>query len=315
MSQEPIVAIIGYDGNIMTLSINRDFRPIHLADKPIFDSYLRVDPPKASEYTFTNFFMWRRKYNTRWAISDDCILMIVQVSGGKLMGLQPFGSGDKRKAFMTLCGVFESEGLRPVVGRVTDDFLEDCVDFSLFDLVEDPDNADYVYQAEKLINLSGNKYHRKKNHLNRFIKNFDFEYQGFSLGLIDNVLSLQETWCEFKDCYEDDNLFHEDTAVCDALQNFEVLGFRGGAILIDGQVQAFSFGEMLNPETAVIHIEKANPEIDGLYTAINQRFCASTWAHVRFVNREQDMGLEGLRKAKQSYYPHHMVNKWIVQVR
>lgn len=291
------------------------FKRIEITDKPVFDQFFLADPPQASEYTFTNLFMWRRKYNTKWSVSHNCLVVILEQAPGKFMALQPVGLGNKTEALNFLCRVLESQDLNPLIGRVTDDFVDMFVDGSRFDLMEDPDNSDYVYLAEKLIKLSGNKYHRKKNHLNRFMKNFDFQYRNFSPELIDSVLSLQETWCEFKDCYEDDNLFHEDRAVCDALTHYQTLGFTGGAILIEGQVQAFSFGEMLNTDTAVIHIEKANPEIDGLYTVINQRFCAAAWTNARFVNREQDLGLEGLRKAKQSYYPHHMVNKWIVQMR
>ncbi len=293
----------------------KDFKPIDLNDKGVFDDFFRKDPPQASEYTFTNLFMWRRKYDTRWAVKNNCLLIFIRESNESIIALQPVGMGDKTRALNTICDIFESDGLTPRIGRVCDDFIESFVDCSRFDLIEDPDNSDYVYSAEKLIKLSGNKYHRKKNHLNRFFKNFDHEYRPFSPGIIDNVLSLQEAWCEFKDCLADDNLFHEDSAVCEALSNYETLGFTGGAIFIDGRVQAFSFGEMLNPDTAVIHIEKANPEIDGLYTAINQRFCAASWTHAKFINREQDLGVEGLRKAKQSYHPHHMVNKFVLNLR
>lgn len=299
----------------MSDSLVAGFKQLEIGDKPIFDKFFQADPPQASEYNFTNLFMWRRKYNPVWMVSHECLVVIFEESAGDLLALQPVGVGNKILALDHLCRTFESLGLIPVIGRVTDDFVDAFVDESRFDLIEDTDNSDYVYLAEKLIKLSGNKYHRKKNHLNRFIKNYDFQYRSFSPQLIHSVLSLQETWCEFKDCYEDDNLFHEDRAVCDALTHYQALGFIGGAILMDGQVQAFSFGEMINRDTAVIHIEKANPEIDGLYTVINQRFCASAWANATFINREQDLGLDGLRKAKQSYYPHHMVNKWIVRMR
>jgi hypothetical protein len=107
----------------------------------------------------------------------------------------------------------------------------------------------------------------------------------------------------------------EDMAVYEALKHFEKLEIQGGAILIDSKVQAFSLGELLNPDTAVIHIEKANPEFTGIYAAINQMFCWEAFAHVKYVNREQDLGVEGLRKAKQSYYPDHMVEKFVVTPR
>ena len=127
-----------------------------------------------------------------------------------------------------------------------------------------------------------------------------------------SFLDLQEDWCELRDCESSQDLLDEDRAIYEALTNYQVLGFRGGAILIDSNVEAFALGEKLNENTAVIHIEKANPEIPGLYAAINQRFCAQEWAEVRYVNREQDLGIEGLRKAKLSYHPDHLVEKYTV---
>jgi hypothetical protein len=106
------------------------------------------------------------------------------------------------------------------------------------------------------------------------------------------------------------DLLAEDFAVHEALIHFEALGYQGGAILVNSVVEAFAMGEMLNQDTAVIHIEKANPDIPGLYAAINQLFSLNAWSRATYINREQDMGVEGLRKAKESYYPHHMVNKY-----
>ena len=103
-----------------------------------------------------------------------------------------------------------------------------------------------------------------------------------------------------------------DYAVHEALTHIDDLDYQGGAIVIDSKVAAFSLGEALNESTAVVHIEKANPEIPGLYTAINQLFCQHAWSEMVYINREQDLGVEGLRKAKESYYPHHMVDKYTV---
>jgi hypothetical protein len=124
---------------------------------------------------------------------------------------------------------------------------------------------------------------------------------------------MQEAWCRLRECVEKPDLLAEDYAVRDALTHFEELGYQGGVILINSAVEAFSLGETLNRDTAVIHIEKANPDILGLYAAINQLFCLNAWSEVTYINREQDMGVEGLRKAKESYYPHHMVNKYILK--
>jgi hypothetical protein len=123
---------------------------------------------------------------------------------------------------------------------------------------------------------------------------------------------MQEDWCRIKDCAEDPGLLSEDYAIYKALTHFEELGYKGGAIQIDSRIQAFSLGEPLNPNTAVIHVEKANPYIKGLYSAINQLFCSNAWSGMEYINREQDLGIEGLRKAKESYHPHHMVNKYTI---
>jgi hypothetical protein len=105
----------------------------------------------------------------------------------------------------------------------------------------------------------------------------------------------------------------EDYAIHQALTHFEELDYQGGAIQIDGKIEAFSLGEPLNADTAVIHIEKANPDIPGLYSAINQYFCTNAWSDMEWINREQDLGIEGLRNAKESYHPHHMVNKYTIR--
>jgi hypothetical protein len=99
------------------------------------------------------------------------------------------------------------------------------------------------------------------------------------------------------------------------LDNFETLGVTGGCIEIDGKIEALTLGELLNPETVVIHIEKANATFHGLYQMMNQQFLEHEWQHIKYVNREQDLGIEGLRKAKESYYPHHMVEKLTVRLR
>jgi hypothetical protein len=131
-----------------------------------------------------------------------------------------------------------------------------------------------------------------------------------AMNLVRAVLEMQEAWCTLRDCAEDPGLGAEDRAIHEALCHFGRLDYRGGAILIEGKVEAFSLGEPLNPDTVVIHIEKANPEIPGLYAAINQRFVQHAWADYRWINREQDLGLPGLRQAKESYNPDHLEDKY-----
>jgi hypothetical protein len=221
------------------------------------------------------------------------------------------GRGDKQKAMETLLDYLKDKTASPKISRAGEGFVNN-VDKTMFTCTPDPNNSDYVYQSQDLINLSGRKYHRKKNHLNQFIKSYQCEYRELDAGLVECFINMQEKWCMMRECMENPNLLSEDYAVRRALTNFKELDYRGGAVLVNGRMEAFSLGELLNPNTAVIHIEKANPDIPGLYAAINQMFASSAWSETGFINREQDLGIDGLRKAKESYYPHHMINKYTI---
>jgi len=292
-----------------------DFSEISLEHKKIFNDFLYHEAPQTSELTFTNLFMWRLKYRCTWRIWQDCLVMIMAPEGTPPFALPPVGPGDKREALRYCVDHLTGVSSQPRICRVGEDYVTRFVDRDQYEVNEDAANHDYVYLTKDLVDLPGNRFHRKKNHLNRFLKNYSFEYRDLDQDLVDCVLRLQEDWCEMKECADSPDLFDEDRAVFEALINFAELDFTGGAIVIDSRVEAFSLGERLNPETAVIHIEKANLTISGLYAAINQRFCQAAWADMTYVNREQDLGVEGLRKAKQSYHPHHLVKKYIVTPR
>jgi hypothetical protein len=287
-----------------------EFKEIELTDKDVFTNFFAKDPPKVSELTFTNLFMWRHRYRPLWGAANDCLLIIMRPAGEKPFGLQPTGTGDKQEALVRLLEELKEVSSEPRISRVAKDFADHYVDADGYEIVYDRDNSDYVYLSEDLINLSGNKFHKKKNHVNKFNKNYGFEYRTLDDDLAKSFLELQETWCELKDCGENPALLHEDYAIYEALCHYRELGFKGGGVTIDGRVEAFALGELLNPDTAVVHIEKANPDIPGLYAVINQLFCEKEWSEVRYINREQDLGLDNLRKAKESYYPDHMVEKY-----
>lgn len=289
----------------------QEFKCIEIGDRPIFQEFLAKDQPRTSELTFTNLFMWRHRYRPVWRQYDECLLVIMSPVEQEPFGLKPVGTEcSMREGLDVILGHLRDLSAKPKLARVCKEFIDKFVEPETFEIIEDRDNFDYVYLTENLVQLPGNRYHRKKNHVNKFVKNVQFEYRSLDNDLLCQFLELQEDWCELKDCGQDTDLLEEDRAIYEALKNHSTLGFKGGAILIDGKVEAFALGELLNDETAVIHIEKADPEIPGLYAAINQLFCANEWGGVKYVNREQDLGIEGLRKAKQSYYPDHLVEKF-----
>ena len=292
------------------LTVPEGYKPLELGDKDRVTEFLRQDPPATSELTFTNLFMWRHYYRPVWRESQGCLLVILHPLEEAPFGLPPVGLGDRAGALETIMNTLAAIDAEPRVSRAGRSFVEQFVDDSRYSAILTPDQSDYVYLCENLINLSGRKLHQKKNHLNQFLKTYSFEAQEMGPEQVESVLEMQEAWCSLRNCLENPSLQHEDLAVYEALTHFKDLDYRGLAIVMDGQVEAFTIGEPLNPDTVVVHVEKANPEIRGLSAAINQRSCEICWPEYRYINREQDLGVEGLRQAKRSYQPDHLVDKF-----
>ncbi len=286
------------------------YQALTLQDRALIEALFESDPPETSELTFTNLFMWRDHYQPCFRIFNGVGLFICRADDGTPFGLPPSGTGDKGSALVQLFQDIETMTTSPRVARVGRAFVESHMDREQF--IAEPDEAqfDYVYLCDDLIQLGGRKLHQKKNHLNQFIKHNEFETRLLDIALAAQALELQESWCQMRQCRLDPSLSGEDRAVYEALTHFEELRYKGLAVIINGRMEAFALGESLNPETVVIHVEKANPDIRGLYAAVNQRFCLEVWSKYQYINREQDLGVEGLRRAKQSYHPHHKVEKF-----
>ncbi len=293
------------------------YQELELQHQEEINHFLRHDLPQTSELTFTNLYVWRGLYQPIWRRSFGCLVIIMQPQGGKPYALPPVigPEGDPMAALSALIGDLQAMGAAPKACRVGAHFVDNHLDQDRFDAQMDRDQSDYVYSAQELIKLSGKRFHKKKNHLNKFLKNSQYTYKPLDQETVECVLEMQESWCQLRDCRQDSSLMNEDRAIFEALTHFDRLGYEGGSIIINDVVEAFSLGEPLNQDTAVIHIEKANPEIPGLYAAINQMFAANAWSEMTYINREQDLGVPGLRKAKDSYQPHHMVDKFIVTPR
>jgi hypothetical protein len=288
------------------------FRPIALDHKPEIEALLRQHPPLISEWTFTNLYIWRFYYRFQIASHQGFMTLLAQPAGTNPFFFPPMGKVDILSWVYDCLAYFKTQGVPPRFSRLPESIIKELPGFPGLTTVLDRDNSDYVYRIEKLIRLSGNKYHTLKNHINRFNKNHSWEYLTLTPDLIQECLTLQEEWCRSKNCLESHGLLNEDQAINEALKKMEILNYKGGVIRIKDKVEAFTLGELLNPETVVIHIEKSNPELPGLYPVLQQKFLEQEWAHIPFVNREQDLGIEGLRKSKLSYHPEFMVDKYRV---
>jgi uncharacterized protein len=179
---------------------------------------------------------------------------------------------------------------------------------------EDPDNADYVYRTQDLIHLPGRKYDGKRNHIRNFMRSYDFAYAAIDPRTLPEVVDFQRRWFAGRGRTDLPGLAAEDRAVHELLRHYPDLPVTGATIKVDGRVEAFAIGSQLNQDTALVIAEKANSEIRGLYQAMNQMFCENALSRYTWVNREQDAGDAGLRRAKLSYYPHHMVAKYRVRL-
>lgn len=178
-----------------------------------------------------------------------------------------------------------------------------------FDIQYARDSSDYVYEVEKLIKLSGKKYHGKKNHINRFNKNYTYTYEAITEENMAECLEMEDEWLASKTEHLDE-LKVERKVVQRAFDHFYQLGFKGGLIRVEGKVMAFTLGEEVTEDTFVTHIEKALDAIPELYPMINQQFAEHALSSYQYVNREEDLGIEGLRKAKLSYHPVFLIDKY-----
>jgi hypothetical protein len=293
-----------------------EFKPIQLEDRDLIQELLRRYQPDTSEWTFTNLFIWRSHYGFQWSIYRDWLLVISVTEDNRCYAFQPIGASPRSEIVRMLLQWLKDERgeTEPRIERADKRLVSELEGATDLSIEPTRDQFDYVYRTEDLIKLAGRKYHSKRNHVNRFRGSRSFSYAPLAEEHLKECLNLTETWCEWRRCEEDMNLLDEWEAVRQALANLTVLKLRGGVIIMEGKVEAYAVGELLNDQTALVHIEKANPEIRELYAIINQQFCEKSWQDVPYVNREQDLGEPGLRKAKESYHPHHLEEKFTVRL-
>jgi uncharacterized protein len=293
------------------------FKALELSDKDFIGEKLRAYQPETSELTFTNLFIWRGHYGFQWSVYDRWLLVIGANSENGVQALPPIGPPSRGDITRMLLEWMRDEKkiADPRIDRADNRLISELE--GMPELISEPvrDHYDYVYRTEDLIQLTGKSYRAKRNHLNYLNRTYRIVYEPMRESHLEACLGLAGTWCDVRRCKEDLNLVGEWDAIREALGNFGSLELDGAVILIDGRVEAFTLGELLNPDTAVVHIEKANTEIRGLYTVVNQQFCEKRWKDVPFINREQDLGEPGLRTAKLSYNPERLVEKYRIRLR
>lgn len=290
------------------------FKCPELEDKEIIKSFLKKEHGRNCEMTFANIFLWSRTiYPLKFAVIEDTICFMSEKEGYSVTF--PVGAGDKKKVIDRLKEEWKQEGRQLVLRLVTEEQFGQLQEMygDTVEIVYNRDVADYVYETEKLIRLSGKKYHGKKNHINRFIAEHpDWEYEPITKENVSECITMAEEWGRRNQCDTDIDKQQELSVAIQGLQMLEELDLKGGLIRAEGEVIAFTFGEAVTNDTFVIHVEKAYAQIQGAYPLINREFLKAEAAEYMYVNREDDTGSEGLRKAKLSYHPVFLIEKGIV---
>lgn len=292
------------------------FKPVQLEDRNLLREIIWKYQPQTSEWTFTNLFVWRSHYGFQWSFHRNWLIVLVTAGPQAPFFFQPIGPPSRLEVIQRCFRwLREEKGEKnPRIERADQRLAEEIKGSKEYLIEPIRDQFDYVYRSQDLIQLGGRKYHSKRNHINKFLQSYAFTYSPLEEHHLKACLELSGQWCELHRCEEDLNLLGEWGAVQEALTHFSHLAFQGGVILIENRVEAFTLGERLNRETGVVHIEKANPQIPGLYPLINQLFCEKNWADASLINREQDLGEPGLRRAKLSYFPDHWVEKFRIRL-
>lgn len=292
-----------------------NFEKPKIEDKIWVDECLNGVLSMNCEYTFGNLFVWSTAYSTQ-ICKYDGFLMCRWGKGKDIMYALPIGKGDFKSAVTALYEDSKQLGIPFRIYGVTENYKKLLDEYfpEMFTYEYDAGNNDYIYSVEKMAELRGKKYHGKRNHINNFKKNNpNWSFERITKDNIDDCITLHSEWILNRE--EDVDYSFEFEAVLTAFENFEALNFVGGLIRVDGKAIAYTLGERHSEIVFVSHFEKAPADLQGAYPIINQEFTKNCLMEYEYVNREEDLGLEGLRKAKQSYYPEIFLEKAVAVYR
>lgn len=296
------------------------FYPITLDKKTLIESYTKPWGAECSDLSFTNMYIWGTEGKMEYAEKNNVLyikLDFKRVPAYFWAPIPKFGvEVNYRKAVYDAIEYMKKIGVEPTIRSVSSPFYEMMQKACPELFIQPTDIAwDYVYEREKLETLAGKKLHAKRNHVNKFLSLYpDYEYKKLGSSMVQDCIALYDQWKEEKEEVSAE-LKEERKSVLLALNHMEELGLVGGTIFIDGKLVAFTLGERLQPHLQLVHIEKADASYEGIYPMINQQYVKNECMDVELINREEDMGIEGMRKAKRAYHPVKMVEKYMFSPR
>jgi len=272
---------------------------------------------KGCEYSFGNLFIWRDVSDVKVALVEGFLCVTGASKENEVIYNYPVGSGDDQKVLQILIEDAKEKGCIPRFRGVLEEQKErfEALFPNNIEVETNEADWDYIYDVEKLTNLPGKHYHGKRNHIARFKDDDDWVYEEITEEKIEECKKMNQIWCKEYGCGKSESAKLEQCAVEQSFLHFNELGFEGGLLRKAGEVVAFTIGEPLNSDTYVVHIEKAFPQVQGSYPMINQQFVAHNMQQFTYVNREEDIGDEGIRKAKMSYRPQIHLKKYVVTIK
>ena len=289
------------------------FHRASIEDKALYENYLLSAPERGCEYSFANHYLWGRQ---EMAFLRGCVAYFSHFYG-RTVYPYPIGDGDKRAVLEAIIADSRERGIPCRISGITEADREELERWfpGKFRIRPARDFFDYVYSIDALADLKGKKLQKKRNHFNRFRANHpDYRVEPITRENIPLAQNMVNSWYQARQKSDPDgDYLLESLAIAKAFRHFEELGMEGLLLLDGDEVLAMTMGSRLSRDTFDIHFEKAREDADGAYPAINcefARYLRLKYPDVKFLNREDDMGLEGLRKAKLSYYPDHMVEKY-----
>lgn len=283
-----------------------EFRPIRIEDRAVIERYTFRSGIPNCDLSFANMFCWQGVYHSAWAEVDGFLVIRFYIDGGTRIGyMQPLGEGDFTRILPALRDDAHSHGQRLRLIGLTP---EGCQAVSRthpgqFAFASDRAAEDYVYASDDLRNLTGRKYQPKRNHINRFEASYpDYRYEELTPDRFDECMALEREWRRAHEGHTAE-LCAEQRAIRRGFEHFAELGMIGGCLYVGDRLVAFTYGSALNDEVFDTHIEKADTEYEGAFTVINKLFARHLPAQFRYIDREEDLGIDGLRQAKLSYHP------------
>ena len=292
-----------------------EFKSICVEDKPIFDKFIKPYTFSTCEYSFTNLYLWRKGCEIKYCIYNDTLIIKKSGFDASDYFMQPIGykKENLKDLVEALYKYKEENNMEYLFKDAEASFIEDLNEIfpGKFEIKEDRDNFDYIYDSKDLISLSGKKFHGQKGHYNHFVKNNEYRVSEYEEHIGCECIKASREWCSKNFCKG--YLLFELKGIEDVIRNGDKLDIDCMAVYLKDKVVAFTIGERVNDDMAIIHVEKADADIKGLYAFINKTFVERYYSDAKYINREQDLGMEGLRKVKESYHPVIMGKKFSVK--